>query len=174
MSRQPTDESLDDDKDNGVNAGFDEQEGFDPRCFEQVSAALASSDVGAESRERIWARIRERVASPAPAGTETMRSEDAEWIALSPLVSVRRLRVDPEAGIQTVLVRAAPGGCIPGHRHRQDEEFIVLEGECHIGGHHLRAGDAHFASAGSWHDDITTKTGVLVLVRGEYRAPARA
>ena len=103
---------------------------------------------------------------------DVVRAEGAEWIALSPLVKFRRLRVDVEAGSQTILVRAEPGGFIPRHRHGQDEEFIVLEGECHIGGHHLRAGDAHFASAGSWHDDITTQTGVLVLVRGEYHATA--
>ena len=117
----------------------------------------------------VWPSV---VAMLPPPGTQTVRAEGAEWIALTPLVKIRRLRVDAAAGSQTVLVRAEPGGFIPRHRHGQDEEFIVLEGECHIGGHHLRAGDAHFAAAGSWHDDITTQTGVLVLVRGEYHAPA--
>jgi quercetin dioxygenase-like cupin family protein len=70
------------------------------------------------------------------------------------------------------LVRALPGASLPRHRHSQEEEFIVLEGECYIGTHHLRAGDAHFAAAGSWHDDVTTRTGVLVLIRGEYPAPS--
>ena len=144
-------------------------DGVDARCFEQISGAVAPADVKAETRERVWMKIRERVAPP---GTTTSRASEAEWIALSPLVKCRRLRVDTVAGSQTVLVRAEPGGCIPGHRHTQDEECIVLEGECHIGNHHLRAGDAHFAAAGSWHGDITTRTGALVLVRGEYRAPA--
>ena len=151
----------------------DEPEGIESRCFEDVATSVAPSDLSAEARERVWARIRERVGSLAPAGTTTSRADEAEWIALSPLVRIRRLRVDAGAGTQTILVRAEPGGRIPRHRHTQDEEFIVLEGECYIGNHHLRAGDAHFASAGSWHDDITTKTGVLVLVRGEYTAAAR-
>jgi quercetin dioxygenase-like cupin family protein len=145
---------------------------IDERCFEHLAASLAPSDMGGEIRERMWTRIRERVASIQPLGTMTVRAEGSEWIALSPLVKFRRLRVDLEARSQTILVRAEPGGFIPRHRHGQDEEFIVLEGECHIGGHHLRAGDAHFASAGSWHDAITTQTGVLVLVRGEYQAAA--
>jgi anti-sigma factor ChrR (cupin superfamily) len=150
----------------------DQPDGIETRCFEHLAAALAPSNIAGEVQERIWTRIRERVASLQPSGTTTVRAEGAEWIALSPLVRFRRLRVDLEARNQTILVRAEPGGFIPRHRHGQDEEFIVLEGECHIGSHHLRAGDAHFASAGSWHDDITTQTGVLVLVRGEYQAAA--
>ena len=150
----------------------DQPEGIDTRFFEHVAASVVPSAMAGDARERIWARIRTRVASHVAPGTSTIRAEGAEWIALSPLVKIRRLRVDIEAGNQTVLLRAEPGGFIPRHRHNQDEEFIVLEGECHIGGHHLRAGDAHFAAAGSWHDDITTQTGVLVLVRGECRAAA--
>lgn len=152
----------------------DPPEGIDTRFFEHVAASVAPSEMAGEARERIWARIRGRVASLVAPGTTTVRAEGAEWIALSPLVKFRRLRVDTQAGSQTVLLRAEPGGFIPRHRHNQDEEFIVLEGECHIGGHHLRAGDAHFAAAGSWHDDITTQTGVLVLVRGECRGAATA
>jgi len=147
-------------------------EGADGSCFEQIAGAVAPAEVQAETRERVWMKIHERVAPLAPVGTTTSRASEAEWIALSPLVKCRRLRVDTVAGSQTVLVRAEPGGRIPGHRHTQDEECIVLEGECHIGNHHLRAGDAHFAPAGSWHGDISTRTGALVLVRGEYPAPA--
>ena len=175
MSRKPTDgpprdNDVNDDVGDGVG---DEPEGIESRCFEHVAASVAPSGLTAETRERVWMRIRARVASLEPAGTSTARADGAEWIALSPLVKIRRLRVDAVAGIQTILVRAEPGGRIPRHRHTQDEEFIVLEGECHIGSHHLRAGDAHFASAGSWHEDITTQTGVLVLVRGECAAAAR-
>ena len=161
MSRIPT------------NGPPSEPEDIDSRCFDQLAGSIAPDAMPADVRERVWTRIRERVGSLEPAGTVTARTEGAEWIALSPLVMIRRLRVDAKAGNQTILVRAAPGGRIPRHRHTQDEEFIVLEGECHIGSHHLRAGDAHFASAGSWHDDITTQTGVLVLVRGEYSAAAQ-
>ena len=150
----------------------DQPEGIDKRLFEHVGASVVPTEMNGETRERLWTRIRARVASLVAPGTTTVRAEGAEWIALSPLVKFRRLRVDVQAGNQTVLLRAEPGGFIPRHRHNQDEEFIVLEGECHIGGHHLRAGDAHCATAGSWHDDITTQTGVLVLVRGECRTAA--
>jgi quercetin dioxygenase-like cupin family protein len=141
-------------------------------CFEQLARAVAPVDVPTETRRRLWAKISAAVAAPEPAGTTTSRAGAEEWIALGPLVKCRLLRVDAGARSQTVLIRAEPGGRIPRHRHAQDEECIVLEGECHIGDHHLRAGDAHFAALGSWHDDITTRIGALVLVRGEYPAPA--
>lgn len=152
----------------------DEPEGIDARCVRHLAESIAPAGMSGDTRERLWLRIRERVASPEPEGTTTVRADEADWIALSPLVKVRRLRVDAEAGTQTILVRAEPGGCLPRHQHARDEEFIVLEGECYIGRHHLRAGDAHFAAAGSWHEDLTTPTGVLVLVRGEYSSSARA
>jgi quercetin dioxygenase-like cupin family protein len=142
--------------------------------FAQLATALPSVELPTQQRERMRQRLMESVADGQPARTTTVRADDSEWIALSPLVKLKVLRVDARAGNQTVLVRAEPGGSMPRHQHRHDEEFIVLEGECRIGKLHLRAGDAHFAPAGSWHEEITTDTGVLVLVRGEYPAPAHA
>ncbi len=142
--------------------------------FAQLATALPSVELPAQQRERMRQRLMESGCGRLPAGTTTVRAAGGEWIALSPLVKLKVLRVDARAGNQTVLVRAEPGGSMPRHQHRHDEEFIVLEGECRIGKLHLRAGDAHFAPAGSWHDEITTDTGVLVLVRGEYPAPAHA
>ncbi len=150
----------------------DSPEGQDAHLTEELSGALRPAELDAQTRARLWSKVSRLVAERAPAGTATFRAEREDWFEVNPLVKCRRLRVDAVAGNQTVLIRALPGACIPRHRHSQDEEFIVLEGECQIGTHCLRAGDANFAMAGSWHDDITTRTGVLVLVRGEYPAPA--
>src|SRR5262245_4588812 len=99
MSRIPTD---------GLPPTLNDEDGEngDSRCFEQVAASIAPSGMPAEVRERVWARIRARVGSLEPAGTMTARADGAEWIALSPLVRIRRLRVNVEAGNQTILVRA--------------------------------------------------------------------
>lgn len=140
--------------------------------LEKLAEGLDPAKLDADARARIWRKVSRAVALPAPKGTQTFRADAEDWIELNPLVKCRRLRVDPEGGSQTVLIRALPGACLPGHRHSKEELFIVLEGECHIGTHPLRAGDIHFAGAGSWHDDITTRTGVVVLIRGEYPAPA--
>lgn len=152
----------------------DPQAGLDTRLTEEMADALRPAQLDDGKRAALLRRISGLVAEGAPAGTLTMRADQEDWIVVNPLIKCRRLRVDAVAGIQTVLIRALPGACIPRHRHTQDEEFIVLEGECYIGTHHLRTGDANFAAAGSWHEDITTRTGVLVLVRGEYPPPAHS
>ena len=139
--------------------------------FTKLAAALPTHELSAQQHERMRQRVMRSVAGK-PAGTTTVHASGGEWVALTPLVMMKVLRIDAQAGNQTVMVRALPGGRLPRHRHSHDEEFIVLEGECRIGNLELRAGDAHFAAAGSWHDEITTDTGVLVLVRGEYPAPA--
>lgn len=142
--------------------------------FAQLATAIPSRELPEQQRERMRQRVMQSIADGAHAAPTIVRAAGSEWIAISPLVKVKVLRVDASAGNQTVLVRAEPGGSLPRHRHRHDEEFIVLEGECRIGDLHLRAGDATFAAAGSWHDEITTDTGVLVLCRGEYPAPSYA
>ena len=89
-------------------------------------------------------------------------------------VEVWELQRDDSEGMHTSLMRMRPGGMIPAHRHEREEECVVLEGECQIGTHRLVAGDVHIAAAGSWHEAVTTRTGVLVLLRGEYPHPSSA
>lgn len=144
----------------------------DTALLRQLAAALRPRALSDEQRERLRARVRAIPREALPAGMSTLRRSDGDWQPLNPLVQIKVLHVDAAAGRQTMLVRAARGAVLPRHRHSRDEEFIVLEGECRIGDLLLAAGDAQFSTAGSWHDDITTDTGVLVMVRGEYPAPA--
>jgi quercetin dioxygenase-like cupin family protein len=97
--------------------------------------------------------------------------DEQSWISVAPFIQMRVLRRDEVAGNQTVLIRMQPGGVIPAHRHSQEEEFVVLEGECHVGAQRLCAGDVHIAGPGSSHGVVTTRIGVVALLRGEYPAP---
>jgi quercetin dioxygenase-like cupin family protein len=139
----------------------------------ELAASVRPADLPAPRLAALRERVIEKARETAPEGTRTLRANEGDWLALDSHVSIRVLTRDAAAGMQTVLMRVAEGGRIPGHRHSQEEEFIVLEGECHIGGHRLGTGDVHIASAGSWHDDITTRTGVLVMIRGEIPADRR-
>ena len=153
--------------------GFESSDGDE--VFVEIASAARPAELSATKRVSLRERVLGAARETAPEGTRTLRANEGEWLDLDAHVRIRVLSRDAVAGTQTVLMRVAAGGRFPGHRHTQEEEFIVLEGECHIGAHRLGTGDVHIASAGSWHDDITTRTGVLVMVRGEMppdRRPA--
>jgi quercetin dioxygenase-like cupin family protein len=141
---------------------------------DSLAAAVRPAELGAEQRGRLRRRIVELAREQTPEGTRTLRGSEEAWVQVAPFVEVRELRRDEAAGTHTSLMRMRPGGVVPAHRHEREEEFIVLEGECYIGTHRLVAGDVHIAAAGSWHEPVTTESGVVVLLRGEYPHPSPA
>jgi anti-sigma factor ChrR (cupin superfamily) len=145
---------------------------LEPALLETLLQALAPAELSADRRVTLRTRVLQQARKTPPAGTSTQRSLEGGWQEWLPRVQVKVLRIDAHAGNQTVLLRMQPGGIIPAHRHAQPEEFVVLEGECDVGTHRLCAGDSHMANAGSWHDAVTTRVGVLVYLRGEYPPPA--
>jgi quercetin dioxygenase-like cupin family protein len=141
---------------------------------DSLAAGVRTAELGYAQRERLRRRIIEQAREQPPESTHTLRADEGAWIQIAPFVEVRELRRDEATGTHTSLIRMRPGGVVPAHRHTREEEFIVLEGECHIGTHLLLAGDVHIAAAGSWHEPVTTRSGVLVLLRGEYPHPTPA
>lgn len=139
---------------------------------DSIAAGLRPAELGTQQRERLRRRVLEQAREQSPEGTRTLRADEGAWIEIAPFVEVRELRRDEASGTHTSLMRLRPGGVVPAHRHLREEEFIVLEGECQIGTHKLVAGDVHIAAAGSWHEPVTTRSGVLVLLRGEYPHPS--
>jgi quercetin dioxygenase-like cupin family protein len=156
----------------------------------ELAGALAPAELSAERREALRARVLQRAVNEdaatatsagnehaAPAGpppdTETIRGEDIAWRQAWPKVWVKVLKYDLESDFQITLMKFEPGGCIPAHPHRQNEECYVLEGEVSVGSHRVRAGDFHIARAGALHPDLTSSSGALVILRSElHAAPA--
>ena len=64
------------------------------------------------------------------------------------------------------LLRAQPGANLPAHGHRAYEECLILEGEFALGGLMLRAGDFVIGHPGEEHPVASTRSGVLVYLRG--------
>jgi quercetin dioxygenase-like cupin family protein len=139
---------------------------------ESLAAAVQPAELSAAKRSRMRRRVVELARERPPEGTHTVRAAETAWVQIAPFVEIRELHRDELAGVHTSLLRMRPGGVIPAHRHEREEEFIVLEGECYIGAHRLVAGDAHIAAAGSLHEQVTSESGVLVLLRGEYPHPS--
>jgi anti-sigma factor ChrR (cupin superfamily) len=140
---------------------------LDPDVVRILSAALAPAELAPADRDALRERIVQRITAQAPPGTTTIRAGDMHWVSAGPGVEVKVLRVDRERRDQTVLIRMQPGAVVLGHRHTQEEECLILEGEVFIGNHRLGQGDMHVAAAGAVHAAIHAPLGALLMIRSE-------
>jgi quercetin dioxygenase-like cupin family protein len=133
----------------------------------RMAAAIAPAELAQSDRDAMHRRILERIQHEAPPGTFTIRAADMRWTDAGPGVQVKVLRMDRERNDQTVLIRMQPGAVVVAHRHTQQEECWVLEGEVFIGGYRLGQGDMHVAQAGAAHAPIHAPMGALLMIRSE-------
>ncbi len=107
----------------------------------------------------------------------SLRADEGEWRALGPGMLTKTLFVDQSRGIVTSLVRMLPGTALPPHKHIGEEQFYVLEGDCHVHGARLGPGDFHRAAPGSIHESTYTVDGTtfLLIAPADYEIlqPAR-
>lgn len=144
---------------------------LEAQIFEQLATAMKPAALDAARRDALRERLRAGIAPP-PAGTTTFRVGDSGWFSPAPNIEMKMLRLDEAAGTSEMLIRLGAGVQIPAHSHRKEEQMVILEGECDLGDHRLRAGDTHVAPPGSWHPPINVARGVLMLLRSEYPLPA--
>jgi quercetin dioxygenase-like cupin family protein len=140
---------------------------LDPAVVQRMAAAIAPAELPQADRDAMHRRIMRRIEDEAPPGTFTRRSADMKWVSAGPGVEVKILRMDRGRNDQTVLIRMQPGAVVVGHRHSQEEECLVLEGEIFIGNHRLGEGDMHVAQAGAVHAPIHAPRGALLMIRSE-------
>ena len=138
-------------------------------AFQEVAQELAFSSPAiappASLKAKLMARIAQEPQEREGARDFTcVRSGQVAWRDLGPGVSMKPLFNDSAGARATMLLRLAPGGKLLAHRHRQVEEFYVLEGSCICAGEFLQAGDYHRAEAGSVHPITSSEEGCLALV----------
>jgi hypothetical protein len=110
----------------------------------------------------LWRRIEAAVdaaGSTGPATVVNLRREEG-WRRYTRDVQIKKLWDD-----DTFLLRCAPGGVLPAHKHPRFEHCVILEGDMIVGGETYRSGDYHGVPAHIAHQDITSRTGLLMLVR---------
>ena len=110
----------------------------------------------------LWRRIEAAVDAADAAASSTaadLRREEG-WRQYSRDVQIKRLWDE-----NTFLLRCAPGGRLPAHKHPRFEHCVVLEGDMIVGGETYRSGDYHGVPAHIAHNEITSRTGLLMLVR---------
>jgi anti-sigma factor ChrR (cupin superfamily) len=132
------------------------------------------TDVLRPSRS-LWGRLAERIA--AETGREPVMPErqwtEPEWEEAAPGISCKLLATDREAHRVSMLVRLAPGGEYPPHRHAGVEELHLLQGELWIDDRKLYPGDYNRAEPGTADSRVWSETGctcvLITSTRDELR-----
>lgn len=94
-----------------------------------------------------------------------VRADEGTWRATGDAgVTWKILAVHPARATVTALVRMAPGARLRGHRHVTPEQFYMLEGDAHVTGYVLKAGDYYRAPGGTQHEVTHTEDGCLFLM----------
>jgi len=114
----------------------------------------------AAGRTRLLERV--RAAGAAQRNLVAKPLSQGEWRPLVP-----GIRVKPLAHAQRAfLLDITAGASLPLHRHREDEECVVLRGEVRMRDIRVRAGDYHLAPMSSRHSPVSSPEGALIYLRG--------
>ncbi|KNG90619.1 hypothetical protein ANOM_001323 [Aspergillus nomiae NRRL 13137] len=99
----------------------------------------------------------------------TVHCADLKWLPLAPGVEIKVVKLVPETGENTIMVRAQPGGLLPRHRHLDSAEIYVLKGTgAHPQTGAYAAGDYISEAKGALHDPLPfdCETELLMVSRG--------
>ncbi len=133
-------------------------------CHELVvDVALASPDAAPPPG------LRDEVLRLAGAPAVVVRAGDGAWQSPFPGIQVKKLFFDPNSLNTTWLVRMAPGGVYPSHRHAGLEHLYVLEGDVVFADHTLHPGDYEVRGPATRHSSATTAQGCMLLVINNQR-----
>lgn len=165
-------------------AGGDAAAAATQRGFDRLTAELALGAPEAAPTPGLRARLLERIGGETPSNPSNLeagshrkqalpspasqflhiRADEGDWRQIGQGAQIKTLFVDRARDTVTSLVRLAPGGRLPRHRHHGAEESIVLEGDCRVNGHVLLPGDYRRAPDGTVDSEITTEHGTLFLM----------
>lgn len=89
-------------------------------------------------------------------------AEGKPWVSAYPGVDIKLIFEDPAQQLKVSLMRYAPGGFVPRHRHTAVEHIYVLEGEIEDEDGVAKAGEYAIRLPGCVHSP-GSKTGALSL-----------
>lgn len=133
---------------------------------EKLLHSLKSSANG-EVNPQVWKTWPDS-SKAAPAkipGLLIVRAQEEDWIDIGVNgIQVKKLFVDEAHDSVTMLVKAPAGAAYPGHRHAGPEQCYVLQGDLHMAGTVLHAGDYQYAEPDSIHGLQYTENGCMLLI----------
>ncbi len=129
-----------------------------------LDQAVTPEPTDAAAQARVKQRLLRRIAAESTPRHVTLPAAAGAWQAFGPGVTMKILHQDGDT--LSYLLRLQPGASLPAHRHPQDEECLVLEGEMHIGEVVLGPGGYHLGRCGVLHDRLSSPGGALIFLRG--------
>jgi len=102
-------------------------------------------------------------------GRFVSRAREDEFIPIgAPGISMRMLFVDPRRRAVTCIMRLEAGVLLPAHVHQNAEEYLILEGDLHVGDQTLTAGDFQRTAPGFRQADQMSPHGCLLLLTSPF------
>ena len=130
-------------------------------------SATTENDPHPKLSAALCARLAQRIAAETgwlPAIWALRSWVEPEWKEVAPGISCKLLATDTERDRVSMLVRLAPGGDYPPHRHAGVEELHLLQGELMIDDRKLYAGDYNRAEPGTSDKRVRSATGCMCLL----------
>ncbi|EWG47593.1 hypothetical protein FVEG_07660 [Fusarium verticillioides 7600] len=100
---------------------------------------------------------------------DTIRCNGLKCLPVAPKIWIKLIKLIPETGSYTVMIRAEPGGVLPRHRHVKSAEISILKGNGdHPQAGHFEKGDYVSEHEGSQHDPLVfeVETEMLMISEG--------
>ena len=102
---------------------------------------------------------------PLADASVTIREEDDLWVTVREGLEKKHLFRDEAKGVESFILRYAPGTQVSGHVHTSVEECFLLEGDLRLGDVDMKPGDFHAALPGTEHGAGLSVGGALLLIR---------
>jgi anti-sigma factor ChrR (cupin superfamily) len=144
--------------------------------LQETAALLAGTIKPVPPRPSLKSRVMTRIAQfESLKPLADVRPYDGEWIGTGvPGIEIRSLFQDRGTGRTTMLVRMQPGARLPSHKHGDDEQCLVIEGDVRWGELVYERGDFVVMGEATTHPEIHTETGNVLLIiagRNEFVKP---
>lgn len=135
--------------------------------WEERVGALEGLAGVVEPSPGLFAAIEAQLDAPIPLAdaSVTVRVEDDVWVTVRDGLEKKHLFRDEEKGVDSFILRYAPGTVVGPHVHTSVEECFLLEGDLTLGDVDMKPGDFHAALPGTEHSSGQSIGGALLLVR---------
>lgn len=137
----------------------------------QLGLSVAEATPSAGVRAQLLARIARESqsprphaqAAPAPAQLDIF-SNEGQWTKVFEGGFSKVLFVEPTNGYVTSLLKINPGARVPNHKHKGNEQCMIMAGEFRMNDKVYGPGDFTVAFDGTDHLDLFTETGATLLL----------